>query len=87
VAPVTGLDRGEDKLLQRLCSDTPRESSQKEKNMTTSQRFVLDENGYVIDKLNSAGNPVLYFYGDDTPKDEVRLRESVPFAASWQAGR
>jgi hypothetical protein len=55
--------------------------------MTTSQRFVLDENGYDIDKLNSAGNPVLYFYGDDTPKDEVRLRESVPFAASWQAGR
>jgi hypothetical protein len=63
--------------VQRLCGDTPHESSQKEKNMTNNQRFVLNENRDVIDKLNPAGNPVGYFYGDDTPKDEVRLRESV----------
>jgi len=47
--------------------------------MTTNQRFVLDENRYVIDKPNPAGNPVLYYYGDDTPKDEIRLRESLLF--------
>jgi hypothetical protein len=47
--------------------------------MTTNQRFVLNENDYVIDKLNPAGNPVSFFFCDDTPKDEISLRESVLF--------
>jgi hypothetical protein len=57
------------------CGDTPHESPQKEKNMTTNQRFVLDENRYVIDKLNPGAREGYCHEGD--PEDDIHLRERV----------
>lgn len=47
----------------------------KKKGMTASQRFVIDENCHVIDKLNSSG-PRGYWQ-EDEPEDEIHLREKI----------
>jgi hypothetical protein len=55
--------------------DTPHEVPQKEKSMSTNQRFVLDENRDVMDLLNPGGQTGYCHEG--SPEDEIHLRETV----------
>jgi len=56
-------------------ADTQHKAPLKVEAMTASQRFVLDENCNVIDKLNSSG-PRGYWQEDES-EDEMHLREKI----------
>jgi hypothetical protein len=56
-------------------ADASHMSPQKEKSMTTIQRFVLKEDDIVVDVLNPTGPTGCYFEGQ--PKDEIHLREKI----------
>jgi hypothetical protein len=56
-------------------ADTQHKAPLKEESMTASQRFVVDENCHVIDKLNSSG-PRGYWHEDES-EDEMHLREKL----------
>jgi hypothetical protein len=56
-------------------SGDPHHLPQKDKDMTTIKRFVLDHERNVIDTLNPTGPTGLLF--DDEPEDEIYLREKI----------
>jgi hypothetical protein len=49
----------------------------KENTMFTAQRFFVDQNDDIIDKLNLTAEVVRWLRNEEPPKDEMRLREAV----------
>ena len=64
-----------DALHMHQRTDAPHHLPQKDKDMTTIKRFVLDHERNVIDTLNPTGPTGLLF--DDEPEDEIYLREKI----------